>query len=71
GGSPVVLGEPSEPARGFSGLIHIEAEALSDGGSHFAREAVIALNRREAAAYRLRLWRRGVRVLFPAPEEAR
>ncbi|MHA1528655.1 MAG: general secretion pathway protein GspK, partial [Alphaproteobacteria bacterium] len=37
GGSPVVLGEPSEPARGFSGLIHIEAEALSDGGSHFAR----------------------------------
>jgi len=71
GGSPVVLGEPAEPTRGFSGLIHIEAEALSDGGSYFAREAVIALNRREALPYSLRLWRRGARVLFPAPEEAR
>jgi general secretion pathway protein K len=71
GGAPVVLGEPAQPTRGFSGLIHIEAEALSAGGSHFAREAVISLNRREGLPYRLRLWRRGARVLFPAPEEAR
>jgi general secretion pathway protein K len=71
GGSPAVLGEPAEPARGFSGLIHIEAEAMSAGGSHFAREAVIALNRRGALPYRIRLWRRGVRVLFPALEETR
>ena len=71
GGSPVVLGEPAEPTRGFSGLLHIEAEALSDGGSYFAREAVIALNRREALPYRLRLWRRGARVLFPALEDTR
>jgi general secretion pathway protein K len=71
GGSPVVLDEAAESARGSSGLLHIEAEALSDGGSYFAREAVIALNRREAGAYRLRLWRRGARVLFPAPAEAR
>ena len=71
GGSPIVLGEPAEPTRGFSGLLHIEAEALSDGGSYFAREAVIALNRREALPYRLRLWRRGARVLFPALEDTR
>jgi general secretion pathway protein K len=71
GGSPVVLDEPAEPASGFSDLIHIEAEALSDGGSYFAREAVIALESYEALPYRLRLWRRGTRVLFPAQEEAR
>ncbi len=71
GGSPAVLDEAAEPSRGFSGLIHIEAEALSDGGSYFAREAVIALSRRDALSYRLRLWRRGARVLFPVPEEAR
>ena len=71
GGSPIVLDEAAEPSRGFSGLLHIEAEALSDGGSYFAREAVIALNRRDALSYRLRLWRRGTRVLFPVPEEAR
>jgi len=70
-GSPVVLDEAADPARRSSGLLHIEAEALSDGGSYFAREAVIALGRRESLPYRLRLWRRGVRVLFPAPEEAR
>ncbi len=71
GGSPVVLGEPAEPTRGSSRLIHIEAEALSDGGSHFSREAVIALERRGVRPYRLRLWRRGPRVLFPALDEAR
>jgi hypothetical protein len=71
GGSPVVLDEAADPARRSSGLIRIEAEALSDGGSYFAREAVIALNRRGDLPYQLRLWRRGVRVLFPAPEEAR
>ncbi len=71
GGSPVVLDEAADPARRSSGLLHIEAEALSDGGSYFAREAVIALKRRGALPYQLRLWRRGVRVLFPAPEEAR
>ncbi len=69
--SPAILGEPAEPTRGSSGLIHIEAEALSAGGSHFAREAVIALERRGALPYRLRLWRRGPRVLFPALDEAR
>ncbi len=71
GGSPVVLGELAESTRGSSRLIHIEAEALSDGGSHFSREAVIALERRRALPYRLRLWRRGPRVLFPALDEAR
>ena len=71
GGSPAVLGEAAKPTRGVSGLIHIEAEALSDGGSHFAREAVIALERRGALSYRLRLWRRGARVLFPVPDQAR
>jgi len=71
GGSPVVLGEPAESTRGSSRLIHIEAEALSDGGSHFSREAVIALERRGVRPYRLRLWRRGPRVLFPALDEAR
>jgi len=71
GGSPVVVDQAADPARRSSGLLHIEAEALSDGGSHFTREAVIALERRGTLSYRLRLWRRGARVLFPAPEEAR
>ncbi len=72
GDSPSVLREAAaEPARRFSGLIHIEAEALSAGGAYFAREAVIALNRRQALPYRLRLWRRGTRVLFSALEDAR
>jgi hypothetical protein len=71
GDSPAILGEPAEPAKGVSGLLHVEAEALSAGGSYFAREAVIALNRREARSYRLRLWRRGARVLFPALEDTR
>ena len=68
---PAVLGEPTESTTGVSGLIHVEAEALSAGGSHYAREAVIALNRRRELAYSPRLWRRGARVLFPALEEAR
>ncbi len=68
---PAVLSAPAESVTAGSGLLHIEAEALSAGGSYFAREAVIALNRREALPYRLRLWRRGARILFPAPEEAR
>ena len=71
GGSPMVLSQPAEPMRAFSGLLHIEAEALSDGGSYFAREAVIALERRGALSYRVRLWRRGARVLFPVTEEVR
>jgi len=68
---PVILHEPDEPAQAFSGLLHIEAEAVSAGGSYFAREAVVALERRKALSYRLRLWRRGARALFPAPAEAR
>ncbi len=68
---PAALGEPAEPAKGFSGLLRVEAEGLSAGGSHFAREAVIVLSRRKALAYRLRLWRRGARALFPVPEDAR
>ena len=71
GGSPMVLSQPAEPMQAFSGLLHIEAEALSDGGSYFAREAVIALERRGALSYRVRLWRRGARVLFPVTEEVR
>ena len=71
GDSPAILREPDEPMRASSGLLHIEAEALSAGGAHFAREAVIALERRGALSYRLRLWRRGARVLFPAPVDAR
>ncbi len=74
GNRPAVLSEPAEPAeaaRGSPRVLHIEAEAVSAGGSYFAREAVIALDRRETLGYRLRLWRRGTRVLFPVPEEAR
>ncbi len=71
GDSPAVLGETTEPTMSVSGLIHVEAEALSAGGSYYAREAVIVLNRREGVAYRFRLWRRGARVLFPALEEGR
>jgi general secretion pathway protein K len=71
GDSPVVLNAPAEPMTAFSGLLHIKAEAVSAGGSHFAREAVVALERRKVFAYRLRLWRRGARVLFPASDQAR
>ena len=71
GDSPLVLNAPAQPMTAFSGLLHIEAEAVSAGGSHFAREAVVALERRKTLAYRLRLWRRGVRVLFPASDQAR
>ncbi len=71
GDRPAVLREPDEPMKAFSGLLHIEAEAVNAGGSHFAREAVIALERRKALSYRLRLWRRGARALFPVLEEAR
>jgi hypothetical protein len=71
GDSPAILGEPAEPAKRVSGLLHVEAEAVSAGGSYFAREAVIVLNRREARPYRFRLWRRGARVLFSTLEEVR
>ncbi|MFQ5567893.1 MAG: general secretion pathway protein GspK [Paracoccaceae bacterium] len=71
GDRPAVLREADEPMRAFSGLLRIEAEAISAGGSHFAREAVIALERRRELSYHLRLWRRGARVLFPVPEQAR
>ena len=54
GDRPAVLREPDEPMKAFSGLLHIEAEAVSAGGSHFAREAVVALERRRALSYRLR-----------------
>jgi general secretion pathway protein K len=71
GDSPALPGDSAEPSRVVSGLLHIEAEAVSAGGAHFAREAVVALERRKALAYTLRLWRRGARVLFPAPENVR
>jgi len=72
GDRPTALGESAEPAKGFSGLIRIEAEARSAGGSYYAREAVIMLGGGKGGpAYRLRLWRRGERVLFPAAHEAR
>ena len=67
--NPSLLGEPAEPMQVFSGLLHIEAEAVSAGGAHFAREAVVALERRKALSYHLRLWRRGDRILFPVPSE--
>ena len=70
GDSPAAFGELAEPTKGFSSLLRVEAEALSAGGSYYAREAVIALNRRAELAYRLRLWRRGARALFPALQDA-
>lgn len=70
GDSPNLLGEPAEPAQVISGLLHIEAEAVSAGGAHFAREAVVALEHSRDPSYSLRLWRRGVRELFPVPEDA-
>jgi len=69
GDSPVRLGAPEEPTRVISGLLHIEAEAVSAGGAHFAREAVVALERRRELSYSLRLWRRGIRVLFPVSDD--
>ena len=68
--SPAVLGETTESTTSGSGLIRVEAEALSAGGSYYAREAVMVLGRRTGLAYQLRLWRRGARVLFPASQDA-
>ncbi len=69
GDSPEAMGEPGEVQARVSGLLRIEAEALSAGGSYFAREAVVALSGRGLPPYRLRLWRRGARTLFPIDHE--
>ena len=67
--TPTPLSEADEPMQTRSGLLHIEAEALSAGGAHFAREAVVGLQRRTGFSHHLRLWRRGVRVLFPISDD--
>jgi general secretion pathway protein K len=69
GDQPTAIGETEEPAGRASALLRIEAEALSAGGSYFAREAVIALTRGKTQPYQTRLWRRGVRILFPVTQE--
>ncbi|HSF94353.1 MAG TPA: hypothetical protein VLA52_04940 [Thermohalobaculum sp.] len=70
GDNPAAFGEPDEPAGVASPLVHIEAEAATAGGTFYAREAVIALNNRGDPPYQIRLWRRGVRSLFPVASEA-
>lgn len=64
----LLVAPPGEAARG-SGLYRIHAEALSAGGAHFTREAVIALKTRAAPVpYEVRLWRPGPRRLFALPQ---
>ena len=62
------MNAPAEPVTTRTGLLHIEAEALSAGGSYFARDAVVALNRRDPLNFQLRLWRQGPWVLFRQDE---
>jgi general secretion pathway protein K len=71
GDRPAAIGETEEPAGIASGLLRIEAEAMSASGSYFAREAVVALTLGKTQPYRIRLWRRGRRVLFPVMNDVR
>jgi len=70
GDSPAILDEAGDGQGARSGLVRIEAEAATEGGAYFAREAVVTLRGRGDRPYRLRLWRRGVRSLFPATAAA-
>ena len=56
------------PASGFSGLVRVQAEALTASGAHFAREAVILLPLSGAPDFQTRMWRRGERRLFSETE---
>ena len=63
--SPTLLSAQAGQASRGSGLYRIYAEALTAGGSHFTREAVVLLKgRRDRLPYDVRLWRRGTRLLF-------
>ncbi|MDQ2090848.1 type II secretion system protein GspK [Marimonas arenosa] len=64
--APTLLSAPPGPGTRGSGVYRIQAEALTAGGSHFAREAVVALrSKRQKVPYDVRLWRRGARLHFP------
>ena len=57
--------------RALDDLVAGGVADLREYFTYFAREAVIALNRCQASPYRLRLWRRGNRVLFSTLEDDR
>jgi len=67
--SPTLLSAPPGQGPRGSGVYRIHAAALTEGGSHFAREAVIALKgKRDKVPYDVRLWHRGARLHFLPPE---
>lgn len=65
GGTPEILVADEERLPASSGLLRIQAESLTSGGSHFARDALVELPRRTDQAYVIHEWRRGTRTLFP------
>lgn len=70
GDTPSIIADPAAPTGQVSGLMRVQAEALSAGGAHFARDAVVGVYDRLGVSYQVRLWQRGERRLFPiAPEE--
>ena len=70
--SPTILRAPATRHDPVSwDLLRIEAEAVTPDGFHFSREAVIEFGTRNRAPWEFHHWRRGKRVLFPAPPEPR
>lgn len=67
--TPQAINRGGPAATGFSGLIRVEAEALSDEGAHYARTAVLFMPVQPGDPVRTYLWTRGVRQFFPLPSE--
>lgn len=61
---PQPLGESAPVARSRAGVFSIHAEARSDGGAVFARDAVIRLGTGEDLPFALEGWWQGRRQLF-------
>lgn len=70
-GSPrSLLGDSAAAARQGNGTVLVHAEAMTEGGSVFVREAVIRVSLEQSPPYVILAWRHGRRWLFPLEASA-
>ncbi len=66
---PELIHQVSDGPPSAEGMFAIQAEALSQGGANFTREAIVEMGLDDDTGYRIKVWRRGDRRLFALPTD--